>query len=120
MLNQCRSRSSLQTRSYHAFRCIGADCEDTCCIGWIVNIDKVTYDAYQCCEDPELGPHLHELVTISAASTSDDNHARITLSGPGCPFLSEGLCAIQKKLGEQYLSTVCARYTPHRRISYSY
>jgi lysine-N-methylase len=110
MLNQCRSRSSLQTRSYHAFRCIGADCEDTCCIGWIVNIDKPTYEAYQCCEDPELGPRLYELVTISAARTSDDNHARITLSGPRCPFLSEGLCTIQKKLGDQYLSTICTRY----------
>ena len=100
----------LQPRSYHAFRCIGADCEDTCCIGWIVNIDKVTYEAYQRCDDPELGPRLHELVTINAASTSDDNHARITLSPPGCPFLSEGLCGIQNKLGENYLSIMCARY----------
>jgi len=100
----------LQPRSYHAFRCIGADCEDTCCIGWIVNIDKPTYEAYQRCNDPELGPRLHELVTINSASTSDDNHARIVLSGSGCPFLSEGLCEIQKKLGEQYLSTMCSTY----------
>jgi lysine-N-methylase len=100
----------LQPRSYHGFRCIGAECEDTCCIGWIVNIDKLTYEAYQRCEDPELGPRLHELVTISAAHNSDDNYARITLSGPGCPFLSEGLCAIQKKLGEQYLSIMCSAY----------
>ena len=56
----------LQPRSYHAFRCIGAECEDTCCVGWIVNIDKHTYEAYQRSDDPELGPRLHELVTINA------------------------------------------------------
>lgn len=100
----------LQPRSYHAFRCIGADCEDTCCIGWIVNVDKRTYEAYQRCDDPELGPRLHELVTINTASTSDDTHARIVLSGPGCPFLAEGLCSIQNKLGEPYLSIMCSRF----------
>jgi len=100
----------LQPRSYHGFRCIGAECEDTCCVGWIVHIDKPTYEAYQSCDDPELGPRFHDLVTISAASNSDDNYARITLSGAGCPFLAEGLCAIQKKLGEQYLSIMCSAY----------
>ncbi len=100
----------LQPRSYHAFRCIGADCEDTCCVGWIVNIDKDTYDAYQLSDDPELGPRLHELVTINPAGTSDESYAHVTLSGSACPFLSEGLCAIQKKLGERYLSIMCGRY----------
>src|SRR5208337_538217 len=98
----------LQPRSYHAFRCIGADCEDTCCIGWIVNVDKSTYEAYQRSDDPELGPRLHDLVTINTSPSnpipSDDNYARINLSGPACPFLCEGWCAIQKKLGEEYLS----------------
>jgi lysine-N-methylase len=100
----------LQPRSYHAFRCIGADCEDTCCVGWIVNVDKPTYEAYQRCDDPELGPRLHELVTIKDDSSSDDNYARIQLSGPSCPFLSEGWCAIQKKLGEAYLPIMCSAY----------
>ncbi len=100
----------LQPSSYHAFRCIGADCEDTCCAGWAVNVDQLTYEAYQRCDDPELGPRLRELVTINPASTHAGNHARITLSGPTCPFLSEGLCSIQKKLGAQHLSIMCATY----------
>jgi lysine-N-methylase len=53
---------------------------------------------------------LQQLVNINATNSSDDNYARITLSGAGCPFLSEGLCSIQKKLGEQYLSKMCATY----------
>jgi lysine-N-methylase len=100
----------LQPRSYHAFRCIGADCEDTCCVGWIVNVDKPTYEAYQRCDHPELGPRLHELVTINTDSTSDDNYARIKLNGPSCPFFSEGLCSIQKSLGEDHLSLMCSAY----------
>jgi lysine-N-methylase len=100
----------LQARAYHAFRCIGADCEDTCCTGWIVNIDKLTYQAYQGCGDPNLGPRLRTLVTINTASTSNDTYARVALSGPDCPFLSEGLCGIQQKLGETYLSIMCSRY----------
>ena len=100
----------LQPRAYHSFRCIGADCEDTCCSGWLVNIDKQTYEAYQRCDDPEMGPRLRELVTIHAASTSEDSYARIGLSGTSCPFLAEGLCSIQKSLGETYLSTVCSKF----------
>jgi lysine-N-methylase len=100
----------LQPKSYHAFHCIGADCDDTCCIGWLVNVDRSTYETYQSCEDPELGPRLRELVTINPGGTSDDNYARIQLSGPACPFLSESLCSIQKKLGEEYLSFMCSAY----------
>ena len=99
----------LQPRSYHAFRCIGADCEDTCCVGWIVQVDKSTYENYQCCDDSELGPRLHQLVTINSAP-SDDNYARMALNGPACPFFTEGLCAIQKKLGEEYLPIMCSAY----------
>jgi lysine-N-methylase len=100
----------LQPRAYHAFRCIGADCEDTCCIGWQVNVDKNTYEAYGRCEDPNLGPRLRELVTINVGSTSDESYARIGLSGASCPFLADGLCGIQIGLGETYLSTVCAKF----------
>ena len=101
----------LQPQSYSAFRCIGADCEDTCCIGWGVNVDRPIYEAYQRCEDPELGDALHRLVTINPANNgNEDNYARITITGDGCPFLAEGLCSIQKKLGETYLSKMCATY----------
>jgi len=100
----------LQPRSYSAFRCIGAQCEDTCCVGWIVNVDRKTYEAYQSSDDPELGSALRNLVTINPVVGSGDNYARIALSGPGCPFLAEGLCGIQKKLGEEYLPIMCVTY----------
>lgn len=100
----------LQPRSYHAFRCIGAECDDTCCVGWIVNIDKQTFDAYQGCDDPEFGPRLRELVTINTTNSTEDNYARIALSTPACPFLAEGWCAIHKRLGQEYISVMCSTY----------
>lgn len=50
------------------------------------------------------------MVTINTENSSDDNYARINLNGPGCPFLAEGWCSIQKKLGEEYLSIMCSMY----------
>jgi lysine-N-methylase len=49
-------------------------------------------------------------VVINAENSTNDNYAKITLSGPACPFLAEGLCSIQKKLGEEYLSMMCSAY----------
>lgn len=100
----------LQPRYYNAFRCIGADCEDTCCNGWDVTIDRQTYNKYRECGDPELGPSFSDLITINTVGASDADFARVNLSGSHCPFLSERLCSIQKKLGEDYLPDTCAIY----------
>lgn len=99
-----------QPSHFNSFRCIGSACEDTCCIGWTVHIDKATYDKYQACPDPHLAPSLHTLININDKSSGDDDYAKIDLTGVACPFLSEGICAIQQRLGEEYLSDMCATY----------
>jgi lysine-N-methylase len=95
---------------FDAFRCIGSTCEDTCCVGWIVHVDKPTYDKYQSCSSPEVGPSLRTLITINEKGSSEDDYAKIVFNEAGCPFLSEGLCSIQQRLGEEYLSNMCATY----------
>jgi lysine-N-methylase len=100
----------LQAQHYETFRCIGADCEDTCCDGWSVTVDRHTYDKYQGCSDPELAVPLRELVTINANAANDDEYATFKLSETHCPFLAQGLCSIQGRLGEDYLSNTCATY----------
>ncbi len=106
--------SVLQPDHFDAFHCIGSDCEDTCCVGWIVHVDKPTYDKYQNCADPALGPRLHTLVTIKEPApghvSNDDEYAKIALDRAVCPFFSVGLCSIQQRLGEEYLSKRCATY----------
>ncbi len=99
-----------QPTSFDSFRCIGAACEDTCCAGWMVHIDKATYGKYQTCSDPHFGSSLHTLININEKSSSDDDYAEIALNGANCPLLSEGLCSVQQRLGAGYLSNMCATY----------
>jgi lysine-N-methylase len=101
---------SRRSSEFDAFRCIGADCEDTCCVDWGVSIDRNTYEKYQVCSDPHMQPLLHQLVTINPTKGNDEDFARIALIENRCPFLAEGLCSIQQKLGESYLSNTCSSY----------
>ena len=45
----------LQPSYYGAFRCVGSVCEDTCCTGWRVPVDKETFEKYQSCAHATLG-----------------------------------------------------------------
>lgn len=100
----------LQPGYYDAFRCIGAECEDTCCDGWGIGVDRVTYEKYQKCSDPELRDRLTQLVVINSEAKGEDDYASFQLTETHCSFLAEGLCSIQGRLGEEYLSNVCAIY----------
>lgn len=95
------------------FKCIGSACEDSCCIGWRVDIDHETYRKYQNIRDEELTPLLNKYVTRNRTSNSGDaNYAKVKLlEDSKCPFLNEEmLCRIQLKRGEEYLSDVCTTY----------
>lgn len=94
------------------FACIGPECEDTCCQGWRVSVDKATYNAYRRVRHPELRPIFDKSVRRNRSNSSEQNYAKIVLDEKGtCPFLSsEGLCRIHAELGEQFLSNTCAVY----------
>lgn len=94
------------------FSCIGSDCEDSCCIGWQVNIDETTYKKYKRVRDDKLSPLFNKKITRNRSNPSAVNYAKIKMDQEGCcPFLSEEkLCTIQLKLGEEYLSTTCSTY----------
>lgn len=94
------------------FQCIGPSCEDSCCVGWRVNIDDATYRKYQEVDHPDLTPALNKHVTRNRSNPSPGNYAKIKMSAGGaCPFLDgDKLCGIQKNLGESYLSHTCSQY----------
>jgi lysine-N-methylase len=102
--------NSRQSGHFSAFHCLGADCEDTCCRDWGISVDRISYEKYQGCTDPEMRPLLHQFVTISPSKGNDADFARFTLADNGCVFLAEGLCSIQLKMGESYLSNTCASF----------
>jgi lysine-N-methylase len=90
------------------FRCIGAACEDACCSGWNVTIDRPTYQKYESL--PAVHPRLKECFTV--LSESEGRHARINLDPASrCPFFSpDSLCTIHRDFGESYLSETCTNY----------
>ncbi|RNB53852.1 lysine-N-methylase [Brevibacillus gelatini] len=96
------------------FQCIGSECEDTCCAGWMVTIDKATYKKYKKLSDPSLAKKLDKIVTRNRKNPTDSNYAKISMEMDDCrrcPMLSaENLCEIQLKAGEDYLSKTCATY----------
>jgi lysine-N-methylase len=96
------------------FSCIGAACEDTCCSGWAVNIDRDTYHNYKSNRHKALAPIFKIAVKkdTSPRANSRNNFGIMQLKPDGaCFFLEENqLCAIQKHLGAQALSQTCKNY----------
>ena len=94
------------------FKCIGGECEDSCCIGWKVDIDKNTYKKYSNCRDEELKHLLSKKVTRNRSNPSDEKYAKIKMDDNlACPFLNEEkLCKIYSNLGGESLSVTCTTY----------
>lgn len=94
------------------FACIGSACESTCCAGWNINIDKKTYQKYKNIKDPAFVEELPGKMRRLRKDSSDALYAEFVM-GPQkrCPFLDgEGLCTIQQRFGEDYLSLTCRGY----------
>lgn len=94
------------------FKCTGSACEDTCCAGWAILIDKKTYKKYKKINNLELKDVLNKNVSRNRTNPTEGNYAKIKLNDENqCPFLSkEKLCDIQCNLGAESLSQVCSTY----------
>ena len=85
-------RKVRQPKSFDQFRCIGADCEDTCCVGWGIVVDQETYEKYQNLPAHRIANKvLSSLVEINPARTSAGDYATLRLDGARCPALHEDL-----------------------------
>ncbi len=105
------------------FRCVGSACEDTCCKGWGIPVDRESYEVYR-----KLPPGpLRNLIQISCLITPKE---AVCVDGSGhivpgpevfakirmteanqCPMLHpDGLCRIQTEYGEEFLPHTCASY----------
>lgn len=106
------SKMALALDYYSKFSCIGSACEDSCCSGWRVDIDKQTYKKYKSNKHKILGPLFKSGVKRNESSSTDDCYGVISLDSQGnCMFLEQDkLCKIQKNMGAEALSPVCANY----------
>ena len=94
------------------FSCIGSFCEDTCCAGWRVDLDKKTYLKYKNNKDMELEPIFSEYLRRFHNKKTDSSYGKIVMKKNGeCPFLDDDkLCKIQFIKGLDFLSNTCALY----------
>lgn len=94
------------------FQCIGGACEDTCCAGWNVTIDKKTFQTYRKVKNPEVSDKLNRYVKRERKQNNDVNYAKFVLDiNNKCQMmLEDGLCSIHKYLGEEFLCNTCAIY----------
>ena len=115
-MTQCRTGGEdilkvRQPKYFDRFLCTGADCEDTCCVGWGIPVDQETYGKYLSLPGHRIGDRaLSSLVEINPAGSSTGNFAKLRLDGARCPALESNLCTIQQSLGEPYLPDLCSKY----------
>ncbi len=93
---------------FEDFSCIGGICEDTCCAGWTIAIDELTYKKYKKVKNPILKKRLDKELVAKKGAMSKEYVAKIKLKNNRCAFLSpDGWCDLYKELGESYLSQTC-------------
>lgn len=94
------------------FLCDGSVCGSKCCHDWTVRLDPESYALYQRIPDAGIRQRV-----LDAMEQREDGTYAIKLSDNGaCPLLeADGLCFLQKNMGEQYLSLICALYP---RVTY--
>ena len=100
----------LQPRYADDFRCIASRCEENCCEGWGVYIDKATYKKYRA--TPALRRAAAEHIELVPGARDNFQYARMKFTAENrCPFLAaDKLCSIQKQHGGEFLSKTCSRY----------
>ena len=102
---------------YNEFKCIGSACEDTCCAGWKVSVDKESFNKYRKITSGPLAEVLKKNISRERKTPSDMGYGKIKMDNQGrCTLLADdGLCKIHSELGEEYLCHTCTSYP--RQIS---
>ena len=93
---------------YKDFRCIAADCPDSCCHEWTVDVDEDAARLYRSLSG-DLGDRLRQVLT-------EDN--TMELENNRCPmWQTDGLCRIQAELGHEALCKTCREFP---RLTHDY
>lgn len=83
------------------FSCLGAECEDTCCKGWSMQVDDATCGKYR-----DFAPELLDAV-VDGPGTKIMKRDPVT---DYCLQFDDGLCGIHKTRGSDFLGDACNFY----------
>jgi len=94
------------------FQCMADACENDCCRGWRIDIDKNTFNKYKQCQNTDIGGELRNKVLRVYNTENENQYGKIEMDDAGdCPFLNDpGLCRIQLNFNADMLSNTCQRY----------
>lgn len=100
------------------FRCLGADCEDNCCGGWQINVDRPHFVALERVLGASRQGNAElrrALEVLPRARRSRAQHAVMRLGPEGmCTFLgADKLCRLHAQYGDEVLPDTCAVYPRH-------
>ena len=96
---------------YKAFRCIGSDCTENCCIGWEIDVDEDSLAYYETVPG-DFGERLRASIAPADAQTGEPAHFRLDAE-ERCPLLNDcNLCEVLLTLGEDKMAQIC---TDHPR-----
>lgn len=94
-----------QTKQFSEFQCIGNKCINNCCHSWDITWSRDGVEKLR--SAPGISENLKNLAESVFETVGDDFNIRLRGNGI-CPFqLNDGLCIIQKELGEGYLHDAC-------------
>ena len=90
---------------FEKFRCVAAECEDTCCAGWAIMIDEESLEKYKNMEGA-LGNRVRNSIDWEEGSFCQHEKR--------CAFLNEdNLCDLHMEAGEHMLCKTCRDYPRH-------
>ena len=95
------------------FKCIGSECEDHCCSGWQIKLDKNDYEHIQkhYSHTEKDREQFRKGVLRKSEGTAPNSFATFSLKEDGnCFFEKSGLCTMHQQFGENALARVCATY----------
>ena len=96
---------------FQEFRCIAADCPDSCCQEWEVQVDEEAAAMYRSLPGP-LGDRLRQVMR------TEDGDTYLTIEDRRCPmWRRDGLCRIQAELGHDALCKTCREFP---RLTHDY
>lgn len=98
---------------FKQFKCIGGKCEDSCCIGWDIDVDEKTFRQYMKLDNEEFNTILAKNMQKNHECSNEFiDYGKVQLNKEKrCPFLNEcNYCIIHSKLGEDYLSNTCSHF----------
>lgn len=91
------------------FQCDINKCDEDCCHGWTIHVERTICQSYLEYPDREI---RKKLLNALKKTRSASRYAELKLNAQNrCPhFMENGLCYIHRNLGEKYLPAICETF----------